>query len=216
MTMSKCCIPLFLFGFIVQSYAGFVYQADYDIVGFGEGDELIIATQIPMGAVAAIEFLEVELSHSYAAEIVLSLTAPSGEEFFILDHNGYRTRIGAGTGVLDGTEVYRFVAPGSGFASVESWDYTGYQPGGTYGAAEWPVGGWDAGTWTLALFNDDVSSFRDGVVGSVTLAATLIPEPASGTMVLLGVGVILYGRSRCHGRTRTCCRQSPEASAAHG
>lgn len=202
--MKRFLIPLLSFGLLVHAQAGFVFQADYDIVGFGDRNEQVFSSEFALPSLVAIEFLEVELSHGYAAELILSLTSPTGEPFLILNGNGLRTRVGAGDGTLDGTEAYRFIAPGSGVPGVEDWNATRYQPGGTYGAGEWPVGAWDAGTWTLALLNNDISGIEDAVVGSVALSATVVPEPEAGVLLVFGVSVILFLRTHLKGRTSSC------------
>ena len=109
---------------------------------------------------------------------------------------GARTRVGAGSGLLSGVEIYTFSDPAAAALSAADWDFTGYQPGGTYGAREWPTGEWEAGTWNLTLFNDDVSLATDGVVGSVRFNGTPVPEPSGVSLLIAGIGLSLSVRRR--------------------
>lgn len=181
---------------VTSSDGALLFSSDYNITGFGVVDTEVFSTDFSVDAVSVISSLEIELSHSYVGELVLTLRSPTGELFSILDHDGARTRVGAGNGLLSGVESYTFIDPAAAALSAADWDFTGYQPGGTYGAREWASGEWDAGIWNLTLFNDDVSFAIDGVVGSVRLSGRLIPEPSGMVLFITGVGLGLVVRRR--------------------
>lgn len=173
-----------------------LFAAGYDIVGFGGTNAVIFSSDFSVGQVSSITSLEVELSNSYVGEFILTLRSPAGSTFSILRNDGFRTRVGAGDSLLSGVELYTFIDPARAALSVDDWDFTGYQPGGTYGAREWATGEWDAGTWNLTLENDDISSFANGVVGSVRLNGEPIPEASSVLLLFLGAGTFLTRRKR--------------------
>ena len=179
-----------------QCRGAVLFEADYDIVGFGAADAVIFSTDFSVGKVSVVTSLEVELSNSYVGELILTLRSPTGETFSILNNDGFRTRVGAGDTLLSGVELYTFIDPAKAALSVVGWDFTGYQPGGTYGAREWTTGEWNAGTWNLTLFNDDIASAATGVVGSVRFNGEPVPEPSGVFLLLLGAGVSLSCRKR--------------------
>lgn len=194
--MRSLLITLALLGASPASSAAVLFSRDYNITGFGRFDRDVFSTDIPLGAITSISTVELELTHSYAGELVLTLRAPTGEEFLLLDHDGARTRIGAGNGLLSGVELYTLRNPTEAALSVMDWDFTRYQPGGEYGSREWPSGTWEAGTWNLTLFNDDVSFAEDGVVGTVKIGGTPVPEPSLPVFLTLGAVLVAVYRKR--------------------
>jgi Proprotein convertase P-domain len=194
-------ILLLIFALIpaFNTKATVLYSHDYNIMGLGSVDQVEFSTDISMGAIIGISSVEIELTHSYVGELVLTLKSPTGQDFLLLDHDGLRTRVGAGNGLLNGVELYTLRDPAEAVFGVVDWDFTRYQPGGNYGAREWPSGSWEAGTWNLSLFSDDVSAFEDGVVGTVRISGLTVPEPSA--LFLAAAGAVLIGvrRTRNHG-----------------
>jgi hypothetical protein len=186
-TLALICVP--------TAGAAVLFSHDYNITGLGRVDQVAFSTDIPLGSLTAMSTVELELTHSYAGELVLTLRSPTGEEFALLDRDGSRTRIGAGNGLLSGVELYTLRNPTEAALSVVDWDFTRYQPGGTYGAREWPTGSWEAGVWNLTLFNDDRSFAEDGVVGAVRITGVLVPEPSASILLPIGGAILgLYRR----------------------
>ncbi len=177
--------------------AAVLFSRDYNITGLGRVDQLAFSAVIPLGPLAAVSTVELELSHSYVGELVLTLEAPTGQEFTLLGSDGDRTRVGAGNGLLSGVELYTLRNPAEATLSVTDWDFSGYQPGGTYAAREWPAGAWEAGTWNLTLFNNDRSFAEDGVVGRVTMTGVPVPEPSAVGLLAGGFAAVALRRRRC-------------------
>ncbi len=155
--------------------AATLFSHDYDIAGFGERTEQVFATQFTVNKPWTLNAVSIELSHQYASELELSLASPGGDVFYLLNRNGARARVGDGNGTLAGVEIYTLVESGAPLGSVSNWNFKGYQPGGTYDALAWPTGTLDAGVWTIALTNVNVSGLAGGAVGNVTVTGQAGP-----------------------------------------
>jgi hypothetical protein len=164
-----------------------MFSHDYDIVGFGGTTAQLFSTPFAVNETWSLDSVRIGVTHDYAAELELSLTSPGAEVFFLLSLNGYRTRVGDGSGTLAGVESYTLIESGAPLGSVTGWSFTGYKSGGTYDALAWPTGILNPGIWTIALRNVNVSGLGDGALGNVTITGQVIPEPQTST---LGLGAI--------------------------
>jgi len=170
------------------------FSHDYDIVGFGGATAQIFSTKFAVNEAWSLDSVSIGVTHDYAAELELSLTSPGAEVFFLLSLNGYRTRVGDGSGTLAGVETYTLVESGAPLGSVTGWSFKGYEAGGTYDALQWASGNLNPGDWTIALRNVNVSSLGDGAVGNVTVTGHVIPEPQISQLALAAIWAWLVRR----------------------
>ena len=138
-----CCLLL-----AQPASASIVFSSAYNIENFGEVTETIFSTEFEVDTPWILDEVRIEVTHRYASELELSLSGPEGE-FHLLRKNGARTRVGAGTGTVDGVEPYTLIESGAPLGSVSDWDFTGYKPGGTYDALEWPRGALSPGVSSI-------------------------------------------------------------------
>jgi len=155
--------------------AATLFSYDYDIAGFGDRTERVFSSQFTVSKPWTLDAVSIEVTHLYASELQLSLSSPGGDVFYLLNRNGARTRVGAGTGALAGLETYTLVESGAPLGGVTNWDFKGYQPGGTYNALTWPTGTLASGVWTIALTNVNVSGSAGGAVGNVSIVGQAGP-----------------------------------------
>jgi hypothetical protein len=167
--------------------AAALFSHDYDIEGFGGSTAQIFSTGFAVNEVWNLDSVSIDVTHEYAAELELSLTSPGAEVFNLLSRNGYRTRVGDGSGTLGGVETYTLIESGAPLGSVTGWDFTGYRAGGTYDALEWPSGILNPGVWTIALRNVDVSGSGGGALGNVTVTGHVVPEPQTSHLALAAI-----------------------------
>ena len=152
-------------------------QFDYNIEDFGDAAANVVTEVFSLPEVASINSVSIELSHSYAGDILFSLAGPDGDVYSFFNGSGAAVDFGNGTEFLSGLETYTFVDVG-GAAGFPSFDVNPV-PGGTYLALAWGDGS-AAGDWTLTL--DDRFNADDGAIGSIvidyTLSSDVVPVPA--------------------------------------
>ena len=165
-----------------------IIQFDYDIEDFGDAAGNIVTEVFSLPDVASINSVSIELSHSYAGDILFSLAGPDGDVYSFFNGAGGGVDFGDGTEFLTGLETYTFVDIGGADGGVE---FVNPVPGGTYDALAWGDGS-AAGDWTLIL--DDQFNADDGAIGSVVIDYTAIPEPS--TSLLGGLAALALLRRR--------------------
>ena len=170
--------------------ADILYDVDHNIVNFGDPAETVINDTFSLGAVSSIDSVVIELTHSWAADIDLTLAAPGGSIFDLTTDNGGSAGLGDGSSALSGVATYTFVE--SGGLDVET-----ISSAGIYTAETWQSGPFAAGDWTLLLVDD--ADFDAGAVGNVTINGTLasVPEPSTTAFVLISSAFLLGRRKRC-------------------
>ena len=162
-----------------------IIQFDYNIEDFGDTPTTVVSEVFSLDGVASINSVSLDLSHSYAGDMLFSLTGPDGDVYDFLTGAGGGADFGDGSEFLTGLETYTFVEVGAPI------DLTSPIAPGTFGAPAWGDGS-PAGDWTLTLrdrYNGD-----DGAVGSIVIDYTAIPEPS--TSLLGGLAALALLRRR--------------------
>jgi len=148
----------------------------------------LLTDAIALPEVISIDSITVDIAHTWSADLVITLTAPNGDVFDLMNDNGGNTDMGivAADGSLANVAPYTFVESGAGDV------FFGGAPlgGGTYNANAWGAGGYDAGDWLLSV--SDTVGGDGGSIGDVTIMYTI---PAPGALALLGLAG-LAGRRR--------------------
>lgn len=183
--------------FAVTSAKADTITFDFDLTDWGltSGPVFDFDFDLPVGASASINSVEIQLSHSFAADIDFTMTAPGGFFFDLTSDNGGASDLGDGGSDLTGLSAYTFVDPTNGFGT---WTGAGDPvPAGSYDAETWSTSEFATSGWNILLVDD--ANADDGAVGSVTIDynLTAIPEPASaGLLGLLGLGFVGLRRRR--------------------
>lgn len=166
---------------------------DFDVENFGNSVGTVFDQTFSLGEVVGIDFVSIELSHSFAADLDFTMEAPDGQTFNFTSDLGPNRALGDGGSTLAGTALYTFVE----FADVDLGQASGDPiPAGTYEALEWGIGPWTNGNWRLLL--EDDASGDDGAVGSVVVGftTTAVPEPSAALLLVLTVLGLSYRRDR--------------------
>ncbi len=136
----------------------------------------------------AINSVTIDLTHTFAADVDISLIAPGGAGTFIL------TTDNGGSGNLGGT--YTFVQSGGSPPWI-----------GLTGAAVYPSGSYNAETWVTGPFNKQgwQLTFGDDLGGDVGTWSNIridfdkgvvIPEPTSALIMLGAASLAIFRRRR--------------------
>jgi len=173
--------------------AGGTFTVTGGIEDFGASSGNVLTEVFALPALDSIDSVMIGLAHSWADDIELTLMAPNGDLFVMTDDEGGNNNLGDGESLLSGIASYTFVSPaGNGTWTDVNGDFDNAPiPGGTYDAAVWFAGGYDAGDWTLTL-NDDAGG-DDGAVGDIKVSYTV---PTPGAVALLGLGGLAATRRR--------------------
>jgi subtilisin-like proprotein convertase family protein len=161
-------------------------------------------------AMSTLESVRVQLSHEWLGDLTVRLMPPGGATLTLLN----RVRVGAmapdGSSAILGEFVavdntfhlapasYTFAAAGLDLASqariVEPIIPPLIPTGPVYAAQSWISGPFAAGDWTIILA--DSSAMSGGLIRSVQLAYTTVPEP--GVMrLLLAAALAIFGAAQC-------------------
>ena len=164
-----------------------IIQFDYNIEDFGDvGTPTTVVSEVfSLDGVASINSVSIDLSHSYAGDILFTLTAPDGDLYNLLTGAGGPADFGDGTEFLTGLETYTFVEVGDPIVFPVA--------PGTFGAPAWGDGS-PAGDWTLTL--TDRFDGDDGAVGAIVIDYTAIPEPSTSLLGGLAALALLRRRRR--------------------
>lgn len=161
-----------------------------DIEGFGGSAEVLLDTTFDLPAIDSIDSVVIDIAHSWASDIDLTLMSPGGMMFDITSDNGSGVLLGDGGSLLAGVGRYEFV-PAAGNGTWNDFGFGDSAPAGTYDAEAWVDGPFAAGTWSIFLADD--AGGDDGAVGSVVVNYTI---PAPGALALLGLGGLAAVRRR--------------------
>ncbi len=140
------------------------------------------------------------LTHTWAGDLVVTITAPDATSVSLVARLGSTTPTGFGTSNNFGGD-YTFVGDGSGANLWTAVAVAGVIPGGTYNAtgalSSTPVSfaglsNQAAGDWTLTI--TDNAAGDTGALVEWEFDATPVPEP--GTMIALGLGAAAMIRRR--------------------
>ena len=179
-------------GFAAPAYAATVtvdIDNDWDAGATG----LIAAAPIDwgVGAIASINSVTVELSHTYAGDLEMNLAGPGGVSLILTVPMFVSYDIGvAGTGSLDDVASYTFVESGG-----DLWPDNAALGGGTYDAVAWATGPFGPPNgWVFNIF--DQFGGDAGAVGSVTIDFTPVPLPAALWMMMAALGGLGFIRRR--------------------
>lgn len=189
--------------FALTALAGIAFGAnadvltfDFNISDFGDTPGDVINFNFDFeamagGAIGSISSVSIELSHSWAEDILFSMTASNGSVFELLNGDGDGRDLGDGEETLNGLSTYTFVqaAGYGGFDDAPAGDFI---VGGTYDAHQWGEGPWAPGSWNLSM--RDRFGGDDGAVGSISIDYSLTPAP--GAIALFGLGGLVATRRR--------------------
>jgi hypothetical protein len=131
----------------------------------------IASVDLNLENVLSLDSVTIEVAHTWGHELEISLTPPdgSGPYFLMNDEPDGVAEIDGGNavpfdmGIVVGNGFLGNVAP---YTFVESGG-TGVWPGGNvlapanqaYDAREWPTGSYDAGDWTLLIFDEEAVDY---------------------------------------------------------
>ena len=172
-----------------------LFGHDYEVRDFGIFPEDAISATRPasaaqtgafqLGQVARIDSVSIELSHSWRANLIFSLTAPDGNVFEFMRRSDYLSGDGVrpdgilgagGGGSFQDLATFTFTeSTGPLFSAVANL----ITPAGSYQAPTWqsaPTGGWAPGVWTL-LLGDRVAG-DTGAVRRIEVRG-VVPEPSA-------------------------------------
>ncbi len=159
-------------------------NVDWDTSTTGE----VATDTFNLGAIDSIDSISLDLSHTWASDFEIFLTAPDATVYTLMMDQGSLSDLGiAGTGFLDDVATYTFVESGGD----NTWGEFPLNPAGTYDALIWGGGAHAAGEWFLSI-NDDAGG-DGGAVGTFTVNYTV---PAPGAFALLGLGGFAFIRRR--------------------
>ena len=170
---------------------------DFDLEGWGGAAEIVVNNVgVALPDVASIDAVTIQLSHSWASDIVFTLTSPTGDVFTLAQNNGSGDDLGDGGDLLAGVANYVFVDPVN---TNGTWDdaLASPIPAGTYDAQTWQTGGWAAGNWLLFL--EDNAGGDTGALGSISIAFTTVPVPEPCSVAWLScvaMGLVIRRRRR--------------------
>lgn len=179
--------------FSVLALAGAVSVANADILTLPDSGNFDTASQVvffdfPPNAsgstIESINSISIDLTHTWAADVVITLAGPAGANFVLA--NG-----GGGSADLNGT--YTFVQSGSGNGTLGSSGVAA----GSYDAFTWTDGPFPKQGWVLN-FQDLFTAADTGTWGNITIdfnKSTVIPEPTSA-LVLFGAAALAVVRRR--------------------
>lgn len=162
----------------------------YDITWASGDTGEIFSDAIALPEVASIDAITLDISHTWSADLLITLTSPTGDVFDLMNNNGGNTDMGinAADGSLANVAPYTYLESGSGNGTFFGGAPLG---GGTYDANAWASGGWAAGDWTLSV--SDTVGGDGGSIGDVTIMYTI---PAPGALALLGLAGLAGSRRR--------------------
>ncbi|MCU0688914.1 MAG: hypothetical protein MUE97_04135 [Phycisphaerales bacterium] len=185
------------------------------VAGAGVSTFTLLASNAANPTISSFNSLTITMGHSWAGDLVMTLTSPSGAVADIVVRPGVTsattfgtgTNFGSSSGSTPGTATYTFVqsgganllpAPATGFYAPGSYNIlsavtpTVVAPGAS-GLGYSVFNGLDVnGTWTLTIRDLGVTD-----VGSVvdwSMDITTVPTP--GAAALLGLGGLVAGRRR--------------------
>jgi MYXO-CTERM domain-containing protein len=219
---------------VVLSVAALAGMAQADVYTGGTGGALVdslgnnnaaqagtaaftlLASNAANPTISSFNSLTITMGHSFAGDLVMTLTSPSGAVADIVVRPGVTTATGFGTGTnfgssvsgtAPGTATYTFVQ--SGGTNLLPAPVSGVYAPGTYnilsavnpavvapGASGLGYGAFNGldvnGTWTLTV--RDLAAGDTGSVVDWSMDITTVPTP--GAAALLGLGGLVAGRRR--------------------
>ncbi len=182
---------------LVSAASAAIYSVDFDIENFG-GDAagVIINFDFDLEAIAgaqiaSVNWISIELSHSWGADITFSVSNADGTFDMLDGDQGGDGNFGDGGSLLSGTSTYTFFSGGTANGLL-SGGLDLPIAGGDYDANSWVNGPFGSGMWNIFLEDDYM--LDDGAVGTIAIDYNVVPAPSA--LALLGLGGIVAGRRR--------------------
>lgn len=154
---------------------------DVNLEGWGVAIGPVWDASFALDGIQSIDSVSIELSHSWASDVVLTLSNTNGDTFELMTGLvGGNNNFGTGDGTLGDVVTYNFIESG-GDDLVSTFDDNDYAAG-DYNAQSWVSGPFAADTWTIALADDAPND--DGAVGTVTINYT-VPTPGAASLAAI-------------------------------
>jgi hypothetical protein len=167
--------------------------ATLNLEGWGNSAVTVATPSFNLPDLTSVNWIEITLAHTFAADIDFTLAGPGGAFFDITTDNGGANDLGNapnGGGLLTNLATYRFVASGGADGTWNS--DVSLLGGGTYNSESWGIGPFVAGTWTFTLADDLIAD--TGSVGAISINYSAVPEPSAlalaGLLGICGVGAV--------------------------
>jgi MYXO-CTERM domain-containing protein len=174
---------------------------------------LLTATNVGSPTISSFNSLTIRMGHTWAGDLVITLTSPAGTTADVIVRSGVTTATGFGnsgnfgsssSSTAPGLADYTFVIGGGALTAV-----SGLIPAGTYGtfsAANGTVVAPGATGLSFAAFNGenlngnwtltarDLAAGDTGTIDSWSMDITSVPTP--GALALVGLGGLVAARRR--------------------
>lgn len=180
-----------LAGLSAAASAGVYTSPGGSIPDNAPGSPLVVSFNVTeSGPLASLDVTLTDLTHTWAGDLVATLTAPDGTFAALMSRPGQVGGIGFGDS-SDFGGTYRFIDGGADLvAGLAAGGGTFVLPSGDYQAtvllnnafANTPL----LGTWTLSISDNALGDL--GALGSASLNVTAVPE--ASTFAMFGLGLL--------------------------